>query len=347
MTDSKDDELTYRDAGVDLDAADEAVDGYKEAVRNTRIDGVLDEIGGFGGLFSLAEAGLPVSSDYEPVLVAGADGVGTKLRIAFQTGVHDTIGIDCVAMCVNDVITTGARPLFFLDYLSTGVLDPGQTADIVRGMAEGCREAGCALLGGETAEMPGFYPEGEYDIAGFCVGVVDGSSIVRPESVRPGDAIVGIDSSGIHSNGFSLVRKVLDERAIPLDEPVEELEDDRPLGEVLLEPTLLYADHTAELRDRFDVHGFANVTGGGLEANVARALPDGVEARIDRDAWETPPVFEFLRERGNIPIEECYRVFNMGIGFTVIVPEEQASEVCETLKSTGLGARVIGSVRRA
>ena len=343
----EDDALTYSDAGVDLDAADEAVEGYRDAVESTHIDGVVDEIGGFGGLFSLAEAGIPTAEEYDPMLVAGADGVGTKLKIAFRTGVHDTIGIDCVAMCVNDVITTGARPLFFLDYLSTGALDPGQTEAIVRGMAAGCRRAGCALLGGETAEMPGFYPEGEYDIAGFCVGVVDRDHALRPEDVAAGDALVGIDSSGVHSNGFSLVRKVLNEREIPLDRVVEEVDDSRTLGEVLLEPTRLYASRVGKLKADWELHGLANITGGGLAANVERALPDGANAQIDRSSWEVPPIFEFLREQGHIPEEECYRVFNMGIGFVAVVPASDADSVVEAIEATGVGARVIGSVAQS
>jgi len=339
-----DDELTYDDAGVDLEAADEAVDGYREAVESTQIPGVLDEIGGFGGLFSLRDADAFDDLD-DPVLVSGTDGVGTKLRIAFRTERHETIGIDCVAMCVNDVITTGARPLFFLDYLSTGELEPGRAEAVVRGFAAGCRAAGCALLGGETAEMPGFYPAGEYDMAGFCVGIADRDDLIRPERVEASDAIVGLASTGIHSNGFSLVREVLNRREIPLDEPLSALEDDRPLGEVLLEPTQLYSDAVDLLQREFEVHGFANVTGGGLPGNVPRGLPEGREADIDRGAWESPPVFEFLRREGNIPVDECYRVFNMGVGFVAILPDDRADDACEVLDRADYPARVIGTVR--
>lgn len=343
MSDSND-ELTYSDAGVDLEAADEAVDGYRDAVEATHIPGVLEEIGGFGGLFGLRDAEGTDAID-DPVLVSGTDGVGTKLRIAFRTDRHDTIGIDCVAMCVNDVITTGARPLFFLDYLSTGELEPGRAEDVVRGIAAGCREAGCALLGGETAEMPGFYPDGEYDMAGFCVGIADRDALVRPEAVEAGDAIVGLDSTGIHSNGFSLVREVLNRREIPLDEPCEALDDDRPLGDVLLAPTRLYTEAVELLKETFDLHGLANVTGGGLPGNVPRALPEGREAAIDRDAWQTPPLFDFLHREGNIPVEECYRVFNMGIGFVAILPASQAEQACEALTEASYPARVIGTVK--
>ncbi|MFB6374751.1 MAG: phosphoribosylformylglycinamidine cyclo-ligase [Bradymonadaceae bacterium] len=343
MTDSNDDNLTYRDAGVDLEAADEAVDGYRDTVESTQIPGVLDEIGGFGGLFSLSDSGDADLDD--PVLVSGTDGVGTKLRIAFRTNRHDTIGIDCVAMCVNDVVTTGARPLFFLDYLSTGELEPGRAEDVVRGLAAGCRNAGCALLGGETAEMPGFYPEGEYDMAGFCVGIVDRETLIRPEDVEAGDAIVGLASTGIHSNGFSLVREVLNRRDILLDRPLEALDDERPLGEVLLEPTRMYSGAVDLLQREFEVHGLANITGGGLPGNVPRALPDDREADIDRDAWQMPEIFAFLHREGNIPLEECYRVFNMGIGFTAILPDDQADEACELLAEADYPARIIGTVR--
>jgi phosphoribosylformylglycinamidine cyclo-ligase len=346
MTNSDDESLTYRDAGVDLDAADAAVDGYRDAVRQTRIPGVLDAIGGFGGLFQLDESEAAADID-DPVLVSGTDGVGTKLRIAHRMDRHDTIGIDCVAMCVNDVITTGARPLFFLDYLSTGELEPGRAEEVVRGIAAGCREADCALLGGETAEMPGFYGRGEYDIAGFCVGVADRARIVSPDRVEPGDAIVGLQSTGIHSNGFSLVREVLDRHEIPLDAPLEALDDDRPLGEVLLEPTRLYVEAVEELTSEFDVHGLVNVTGGGLPGNVPRALPDELAPDIDRQSWSTPPIFEFLHDTGGIPEEECYRVFNMGIGFAAIVHQAHRDEAVALLDDCGYSSQVIGTVRRA
>ncbi len=346
MTDSDDDSLTYHDAGVDLEAADEAVDGYRDAVRQTRVPGVLDAIGGFGGLFHLEESEAAGGID-DPVLVSGTDGVGTKLRIAHRMDRHDTIGIDCVAMCVNDVITTGARPLFFLDYLSTGKLEPGRAEDVVRGIASGCQKAGCALLGGETAEMPGFYDHGEYDIAGFCVGVADRPRIISPARGEPGDAIVGLESTGIHSNGFSLVREVLDREEIRLDAPLDALDDERALGEVLLEPTRLYVEAVDQLTDEFNVHGLVNVTGGGLPGNVPRALPEGLTPDIDRHSWSTPPIFEFLHETGGIPEHECYRVFNMGIGFAAIIDQVHRDDAVALLEDRGYPARIIGTVRRA
>lgn len=344
MSGPDDDQTTYRDAGVDLEAAERAVDGFRESVQSTRIPGVLDAIGGFGGLFQL-DAG-PLSRDdlQDPVLAASSDGVGTKLRIAFRTGRHDTIGIDCVAMCVNDILTTGARPLFFLDYLATGELDPGQAEVVVEGMAEGCRRAGCALLGGETAEMPGFYAEGEYDVAGFAVGCTDASSMVDGTSASPGDAVVGLASTGIHSNGFSLVRKVLNDADIPLDDPVDELQDDRPLGELLLEPTRIYVDPVLDARDEFDLHALAHVTGGGLPGNLARPLPDSLEVEVDRNAWEPPEIFAYLQQLGEIPVEECFRVFNMGVGFGVVVDDAVVEDVCSFFEARHVPARRIGEV---
>lgn len=347
MSDGNDedrDTTTYRDAGVDRDRADDAVDRYRAPLESTRIPGVVEGIGGFGGVFDLADAGLLDKMDH-PVLVAGADGVGTKLQVAFQTRIHDTIGIDCVAMCVNDVITTGARPLFFLDYLSTGELDPGQAEAVVEGIAAGCRRAECALLGGETAEMPGFYPAGEYDIAGFCVGAVDRDDRITPDRVDAGDHLVGLASSGIHSNGFSLVRKIVDEQGWDWSEPRPELDASRPLGELLLEPTRIYVEPVARLRRDFDVHGLVHVTGGGLPANVPRALPDGLQARVSRDSWETPAIFDFVGDAGNVPTEERYRVFNMGIGFVAVLPADQSDDACAELGELGWEATVIGTVK--
>jgi len=345
VTDSDGEPTTYRDAGVDLEAAREAVDGYRDAVESTRIPGVLDAIGGFGGLFGLEDA--PFESLEDPVLAASTDGVGTKLRIAFRMDCHDTIGIDCVAMCVNDVVTTGARPLFFLDYLSTGQLDPGQAAEVVRGMAEGCRAADCALLGGETAEMPGFYPTGEYDIAGFALGAAEREDLVRPDRVEAGDAILGLSSRGVHSNGFSLVRRVLRDNGVELDRIVESVDPDRTLGEVLLEPTELYVRPALETLEEFDVRGLAHITGGGLPGNLPRALPDGLEPEIDRSTWSVPPVFEYIRELGSVPEEECFRVFNMGIGFALIVAEERTDDVLDFLVDLDRPAVRIGTVRSA
>jgi phosphoribosylformylglycinamidine cyclo-ligase len=343
MSDETKETTTYADAGVDLDAADRAVEGYADAVASTEIPGVIDEIGGFGGLFDLRASGALEGGD-SPVLVAGADGVGTKIKVAFKTGRHDTIGIDCVAMCVNDVLTTGARPLFFLDYLSTGELDPGQAEAVVRGLAAGCRTAGCALLGGETAEMPGFYDAGEYDVAGFCVGLVDRESMLDPQDVEAGDAILGIASNGIHSNGFSLVRKVVDDNGWDYREPLEALDPDRTLGEALLEPTRLYVEPARRLIDDFEARSLAHITGGGLPGNLPRALPDGAAYDVDRDAWDVPSVFDWLREAGNIPLEECYRVFNMGVGMAAMVPDERADEACEALTDAGWKTWRIGRV---
>lgn len=347
MSDSDDETTTYRDAGVDLDAAEEAVDGYREAVESTRISGVLDAIGGFGGLFGLNDADLGADALDDPVLAASTDGVGTKLRIAFRMDRHDTIGVDCVAMCVNDVVTTGARPIFFLDYLSTGALDPGQAEAVVEGMARGCRESNCALLGGETAEMPGFYPEGEYDIAGFSLGIAPRDRLVQPARVEAGDAIVGIASKGVHSNGFSLVRKVLRENDVGLDRTVDAVDPNRTIGEVLLEPTELYVRPVLAALEAFDVRGLAHVTGGGLPGNLPRALPDDLRPEVDRSAWQTPPVFEFIRELGNVPEEECYRVFNMGVGFALVVDADRAGDLAAFFDDRGFPATRIGTVRPA
>jgi len=347
MSDSKDGTTTYRDAGVDLDAADEAIDGYRDAVESTRTSGVLDAIGGFGGLFALQDADLGGETLEDPVLAASTDGVGTKLRIAFRMERHDTIGVDCVAMCVNDIVTTGARPLFFLDYLSTGTLDPGQAEAVVEGMARGCRASGCALLGGETAEMPGFYPEGEYDIAGFTLGVAPRDRLVRPERAEAGDALVGLASNGVHSNGFSLVRKVLRDNDVELDRTVEAVDPERTIGEVLLEPTELYVRPVLAALAEFDIRGLAHVTGGGLPGNLPRALPGGLAPEVDRSVWRTPPVIDYIRDLGNIPEEECFRVFNMGIGFALVVEAERAEDVVEFFDSRGRAATRIGTVSRA
>lgn len=347
MSETTDDQTTYRDAGVDREAAEEAVSGYRASVESTRIPGVIDAVGGFGGLFSLQEAGFDVEAGSDTILVGATDGVGTKLRIAFKMDRHDSIGIDCVAMCANDVLTTGARPLFFLDYLSTGELDPGRAQSIVEGFAAGCRRAGCALLGGETAEMPGFYDPGEYDVAGFCVGAIERGELLDGTRAEHGDALVGLTSNGIHSNGFSLVRKVLRDNDIALDSVVSSVAAERTIGEVLLDPTLIYTEPVEQLRDQYDLRGLAHVTGGGLPENIPRALPENLTFKLDRDAWETPPIFEFLREAGSIPTEECYDVFNMGVGFVAVLPATEADSALGDLDESGWGAEIIGSVRRA
>ncbi|QDG54515.1 phosphoribosylformylglycinamidine cyclo-ligase [Persicimonas caeni] len=342
MSDSSDKPSSYKDAGVNLEAAEETVSRLGAVVEQTRIPGVLSGIGGFGGLFGLREAGVVGDEGADPVLVSGTDGVGTKLKLAFQLDRHDTIGIDCVAMCVNDVITTGARPLFFLDYFATGKLRPDQAEDVVRGVAEGCKQSGCALIGGETAEMPGFYDEGEYDIAGFCVGAVERGAMITPEQVEDGDTIIGIASSGVHSNGFSLVRKIVSDNELDLNAVYEELASERTLGEVLLEPTRIYAGFVRDLLDAHDVHGLVHITGGGFYENLPRALPEGLGATIDASSWENPAIFDFLKKHGSVATDEMYRVFNMGIGLAVIV--DDADGIIEAANECGFEAWEIGSV---
>ncbi|MEW5945671.1 MAG: phosphoribosylformylglycinamidine cyclo-ligase [bacterium] len=330
--------LTYKDSGVDISSGERAVELIREKVSRTFIPGVLTEIGGFGSLFSLRD--YPME---DPVLVSGADGVGTKLKVAFMMNRHDTVGIDAVAMCANDVITTGARPLFFLDYIGTGRLDPGTVVEIVDGLAEGCRRAGCALVGGETAEMPGIYAPGEYDLAGFCVGIVERTKIIDGTSIRPGDAVIGLPSSGLHSNGFSLVRKVVFE-VHGMDPFGYVAELGAPLGDALLEPTVIYADAVLKLVEKFPVGGIAHVTGGGLAGNLSRVIPVGLKAEIVPESWTPPPVFGFIRELGGIAGEEMNRVFNMGIGMALVVPGGAASDVLGFLSEQSSGGFEIGRI---
>ena len=334
---------SYQEAGVDLEAADETVSRLSKLVESTRTGGVMGEIGGFGGLFSLRDAGIVSSGTDDPVLVSGTDGVGTKLELAFRTGRHDTIGIDCVAMCVNDVATTGARPLFFLDYFATGELSPGQAEDVVSGIARACRESGCALVGGETAEMPGFYDPGEYEIAGFCVGAAQREDLLRPDDVEVGMPIIGLSSTGVHSNGFSLVRKILRDEGLELDDSFPELDPDRTLGEVLMEPTALYPAVIGDLREAANIAGLAHITGGGLVDNVPRSLPDGLGARIDASTWEEPAVFKFLRDHGGLDHREMFEIFNMGIGLTAICASDPMPAV-EAARRHGFTAGIIGEV---
>lgn len=331
--------LTYRDAGVDIDAGNLSVKLIKDSVRATYRPEVLGDLGGFGGLFAM-------STRYkEPVLVSGTDGVGTKLRFAFLLNKHDTIGQDAVAMCVNDILVQGAEPLFFLDYLAVGRLEPEQVADIVRGVANACRESGCALIGGETAEMAGFYAEGEYDIAGFAVGVVEKSRIITSERVKAGDVILGLPSSGVHSNGYSLVRKIVfDVKGFRGDEYIDEL--GRTIGEELLTPTRLYPKACLPLIEKFDIHGMVHVTGGGYYENIPRALPDGMGADIDAAAWPVPPVFRLLKEWGNVDWREMYRTFNMGIGMMIIAGTDEAEGIKADLASRGEAVYEIGRVTR-
>lgn len=332
-------QITYKDAGVDIEAGYEAVKKMRSAVKSTFNAGVLADIGGFGGLFALDKEAYE-----EPVLVSGTDGVGTKLRLAFLQDKHDTIGIDAVAMCVNDIVVQGAKPLFFLDYLAVGKLVPDKVADIVKGVAEGCRQAGAALVGGETAEMPGFYPVDEYDVAGFAVGVVDKKKIINGQTIKPGDQLIGIASSGVHSNGFSLVRKVLLEVAkLSLDEYNADL--GKTLGEELLTPTKIYVKTVLALLERYNLKGLAHITGGGLIENVPRALPEGVQAEIRSGSWDVLPVFKLIQEKGNIPWEEMLKTFNLGIGMVLVVaPEDKDDIMCE-LELLGEKAYHIGEIK--
>jgi phosphoribosylformylglycinamidine cyclo-ligase len=332
--------LTYKDAGVDIDEADRLVEKIGSIAKSTHGAGVLEGIGGFASLFSLREAGQTMS---DPVLVSGTDGVGTKLKLAFEMNRHDTVGIDLVAMCVNDVLTTGATPLFFLDYFGTGKLDAGVAEQVIAGIAEGCRRAGCALVGGETAELPGLYAPGEYDLAGFAVGVVDRSKILQgPSTVRPGAALVGVLSRGLHSNGYSLARKaVLEHAKRRLDEQDPAL--GRSIGEALLEPTAIYTRAAAGLIDAGAL-ALAHITGGGIPGNLPRVLPDGATAVIERSTWTVPPVFELVRRSGDVDDAEMFRTFNMGIGLIAVVPD--AGAAVKAVEAAGERAVVIGSIRK-
>ena len=330
--------MTYRDAGVDIDAGNESVSLIKDAVRATYRSEVMGDLGGFGGLFALN------TKDYkEPVLVSGTDGVGTKLRLAFLLNKHDTIGQDAVAMCVNDILVQGAEPLFFLDYLAVGKLEPIQVAEIVTGVARACKESGCALIGGETAEMAGFYPIGEYDIAGFSVGVAERSKLITPARVKAGDVLLGLPSSGVHSNGYSLVRKIVFERkGFKGDEYMEEL--GQTIGEELLTPTRLYPRICLPLIREFDIHGMVHITGGGFYENIPRALPEHMGAEVNGAAWTIPPVFRLLQEWGNVDWMEMYRTFNMGIGMVLIVSSDEADRIKAQLNAQNETVYHIGHV---
>ena len=329
--------LTYRDAGVDIDAGNLSVKLIKDSVKATYRPEVLGDLGGFGGLFAM-------STKYkEPVLVSGTDGVGTKLRLAFILDKHDTIGQDAVAMCVNDILVQGAEPLFFLDYLAVGKLEPEQVADVVNGVANACKESGCALIGGETAEMAGFYAEGEYDIAGFAVGAVEKSKIITSEKVKAGDVILGLPSSGVHSNGYSLVRKIVfDVKGFKGDEYIDEL--GKTIGEELLTPTRLYPKSCLPLIEKFDIHGMVHVTGGGYYENIPRALPENMGAEIDATSWPVPPIFNLLKEWGNVDWHEMYRTFNMGIGMIIIASADEAEKIKADLQARNEAVYEIGKV---
>ncbi|BFU95904.1 MAG: phosphoribosylaminoimidazole synthetase [Nitrospira sp.] len=329
---------TYRDAGVDIDAGDEFVDRIKPLVRSTFRPEVLTDLGGFGGLFRFQ-----ANKYTDPVLVSGTDGVGTKLKIAFLMDKHDTVGIDLVAMCVNDVAVSGAEPLFFLDYFASGKLALAKAQHVIEGIAEGCRQAGCALIGGETAEMPSFYPDGEYDLAGFAVGVVDRPKLIDGKSILPGDVVIGLASTGLHSNGYSLVRRILFDKAkLTVDSRVAEL--DHPLGEVLLTPTRIYAKQVLTLASEQPVKGIVHVTGGGITENLPRVLPDGMRARIYRKSWPVPPVFDLLKRLGQVDREEMYRVFNMGIGLILVAPASSAPALVKRASVLGDRGWVIGEI---
>lgn len=330
--------VTYRDAGVDIDAGNKAVELMKDAVQRTYTPGVVGDIGGFGGLYSLAGHSMS-----DPMLVSGTDGVGTKLRLAIMMDKHDTIGQDCVAMSVNDILVQGATPLFFLDYVAVGKLDPVQVADIVRGVAGACEKSGCALLGGETAEMAGFYGDGDYDVAGFAVGIVDRPKLITGESIKAGDVILGLPSSGVHSNGFSLVRKIVFElQGLGIDDVVPEF--GKTVGEELLTPTLLYPKAVLPLIQKEQVKGMAHITGGGFYENIPRVLPKGVCARVDVNAWPRLPVFSKLQEWGNVAWPEMYRTFNMGIGMILIVSADDAAAVKADLEARDEAVYEIGRI---
>ena len=330
--------LSYKDAGVDINAGNALVERIKPEVKRTTRAEVIGGLGGFGALCAIP------SKYKEPILVSGTDGVGTKLRLAIDLKKHDTIGIDLVAMCVNDLVVQGAEPLFFLDYYATGKLDVDVAADVVKGIADGCVQSGCALVGGETAEMPGMYHEGDYDLAGFCVGVVEKSEIIDGSRVKNGDALIALGSSGPHSNGYSLVRKVIDVACV---NPATELLDNKPLSEHVLAPTKIYVKSVLALIKQADVHAIAHLTGGGFWENIPRVLPKNTKAVIDEKSWEWPSVFNWLQEKGNIDTYEMYRTFNCGVGMVIALPQEQVETALAILKQAGENAWLIGRIEHA
>lgn len=328
--------ISYKDSGVDVERGYKAVELMKKHVKSTYDANVLGDIGSFGGFYSITGEKME-----EPVLVAGTDGVGTKLKYAFLLEKHDTIGIDAVAMCVNDIVCQGAKPLFFLDYYACGLLDPEAEAEVVKGIAEGCRQARCALIGGETAEMPGFYPRGEYDLAGFAVGIVDKKKVINGKEIRPGDVLIGIKSSGVHSNGYSLVRKLFGDS----DKAEMEKYDERlggTLAEVLLKPTKIYVRSILSLISKVPVKGIAHITGGGFLENIPRIFPEGVGCEIVKDSYEVPPVFKVMQEKADISDEQIYNTFNMGIGMVVCVSPENAEAAVAALEESGEEVALIG-----
>ncbi|MBQ1471567.1 phosphoribosylformylglycinamidine cyclo-ligase [Eubacterium sp. AB3007] len=327
---------SYKNAGVDITAGYKSVELMKEHIKKTMSFGDTSDLGGFGGLFGLDMTGLK-----EPVLVSGTDGVGTKLKLAFLMDKHDTVGIDCVAMCVNDILCVGAKPLFFLDYIACGKNYPEKIAQIVSGVAEGCVQSRSALIGGETAEMPGFYPEDEYDLAGFAVGVVDKSRVLDKTRIRPGDKVLALPSSGVHSNGFSLVRKVFDVENTDLSKTYPEL-DGKSLGETLLTPTKIYVKPMLALLDSVDVKSVAHITGGGFYENIPRSLPEGISVRINRSDVRVLPIFDLIAKEGEVPEHDMFNTYNMGVGMTVIVAPEEADKALSVLRKNGEDAYILG-----
>jgi len=329
---------SYAAAGVDITAGYRAVELMKQHIARTMTAGVCSDVGGFGGLFELDLTGIT-----RPVLVSGTDGVGTKLKIAFLMDKHDTVGIDCVAMCVNDIICAGAKPLFFLDYIACGKNIPERIADIVKGVAEGCVQSGAALIGGETAEMPGFYPVDEYDLAGYCTGVVDKAKIINNKTMAAGDVVIALPSSGVHSNGFSLVRKVFDVEKNDIKVPVAEL-GGRSIGETLLTPTKIYVKPVLALLDAMPVKGISHITGGGFYENIPRSIPDGLGARIDKSAVRILPIFDLLAKTGGISERDMFNTFNMGVGMSITVAAENADRALSILREQGEDAYIIGEI---
>ena len=329
---------SYENAGVNLEAGYEVVRRIKSHVKSTARTGVMGNIGAFGGMFDLASLNIK-----EPILVSGTDGVGTKLKLAFEMDKHDTIGIDAVAMCVNDVLAQGAEPLFFLDYVAVGHNEPAKIEAIVASVAEGCRQAGCALIGGETAEMPGMYGGGEYDIAGFTCGVVEREKLIDGSKVKVGDVLIGIASSGVHSNGFSLVRKIVSDNNFDLHQPHADL-GEKPLGEVLLTPTRIYVKQVLEVIRQCNVHGISHITGGGFDENIPRILKDGQGVEVQEGSWDILPVFHFLEKWGGVAHREMFNIFNMGVGMVIALDEAEAEKAIEILTAAGEKASVIGRI---
>ena len=327
--------LNYRDAGVDIDTGSQLIEKIKPHVARTMRPEVIGGLGGFGALFEI-----PLDRYQQPVLVSGTDGVGTKLKLALEMNRHDTIGIDLVAMCVNDILVLGAEPLYFLDYYATGRLDNDVATDVIKGIAEGCLQSGAALTGGETAEMPGMYSEGDYDLAGFCVGIVEKSAIIDGSKVAAGDALIGIAASGPHSNGYSLVRKVLEVSQASLSDDC----GGQPLGDALLAPTRIYVKSVRQLLDQVDIHAMSHITGGGLLENIPRVMPENTRARINAGSWEMPAVFKWLQAEGNIETSEMHRTFNCGVGMVLVVSAEDADTAIESLNASGESAWLLGDV---